>query len=311
MFCIFDHILFCMKYIEQLIDKKPKLALYIPIPLVFFLMMLSNALMSEGVDTKVMIQQMIDTLGRTTTFVTLIIPLSIACLILIGWVRGIQKQTITSLTTSRSRIDWGRFWFSFMLWALFIIGSFVVTYALYPENYQIIFQWDKFIPFAIIALILVPLQTSFEEYLFRGHMMQGLGLATKTRWLPFILTSVLFGLAHYSNPEVGEIGLVMLVYYIGTGFFLGLITLMDDGLELALGFHASNNLIGVLLITTDWSSFQTNSIFKDVSIPGSNLEMFLTLFLFYPLLIFIFARKYRWTHWSQKLFGKLKHEKYA
>jgi hypothetical protein len=35
----------------------------------------------------------------------------------------------------------------------------------------------------------------------------------------------------------------MFVYYIGTGLFLG-ITLMDEGMELALGFHAANNLVG-------------------------------------------------------------------
>jgi hypothetical protein len=37
---------------------------------------------------------------------------------------------------------------------------------------------------------------------------------------------------------------------------------MDDGLELTLGFHAANNLIGALLL--DWTVFQTHSILKDV-----------------------------------------------
>ena len=37
---------------------------------------------------------------------------------------------------------------------------------------------------------------------------------------------------------------------------------MDEGLELALGFHAANNLCGALLLTADWTAFQTNSILK-------------------------------------------------
>jgi hypothetical protein len=41
---------------------------------------------------------------------------------------------------------------------------------------------------------------------------------------------------------------------------------MDEGMELALGFHA-NNLVGALLVTSDWSAFQTHSIFKDISEP--------------------------------------------
>jgi hypothetical protein len=44
----------------------------------------------------------------------------------------------------------------------------------------------------------------------------------------------------------------MFVYYIGTGLF-GILTLMDEGMELALGFHAANNLVGALLVTSDWS----------------------------------------------------------
>jgi membrane protease YdiL (CAAX protease family) len=66
---------------------------------------------------------------------------------------------------------------------------------------------------------------------------------------------------HIFNPEVSKIGYIILVYYIGTGLLLGIVTLMDEGMELALGFHAANNLVGALLISSDWSAFQTNSIF--------------------------------------------------
>jgi hypothetical protein len=48
---------------------------------------------------------------------------------------------------------------------------------------------------------------------------------------------------------------------------------MDEGMELALGFHAANNLVGALLINSDWSAFQTNSIFKDISEPSAGLDV--------------------------------------
>ena len=35
-------------------------------------------------------------------------------------------------------------------------------------------------------------------------------------------------------------------------------TLMDDGLELAIGFHAANNLFAALLVTADWTVFKQN-----------------------------------------------------
>ena len=48
---------------------------------------------------------------------------------------------------------------------------------------------------------------------------------------------------------------------------LGRMTWMDEGTELALGFHAANNLFTALLVTTDWTVFQTHSILKDISEP--------------------------------------------
>jgi len=96
-----------------------------------------------------------------------------------------------------------------------------------------------------------------------------------------------------------------MVYYIGTGLFLGIITLMDEGLELALGFHAANNLITVLLVTADWTALQTDSILIDVSDPGSGYEVFFPVLIIFPIFLFIFSKKYQWIGWKDKLFGRV------
>jgi hypothetical protein len=162
-----------------------------------------------------------------------------------------------------------------------------------------------FLSLALIGIILIPLQTSFEEYLFRGYMMQGLGIAAKNRWVPLVVTSVLFGLMHLGNPEVEKLGYGIMIYYIGTGFFLGIITLMDEGLELALGFHAANNLIGALLLTADWTAFQTDSLYRDVSDPILGWDVLVPVFIVFPILLIIFSKKYGWTNWKEKLTGKV------
>jgi hypothetical protein len=97
-----------------------------------------------------------------------------------------------------------------------------------------------------------------------------------------------------------------MVYYIGTGFFLGIMTLMDEGLELALGFHAANNLVGALLVTADWTAFQTHSIFKDVSEPSASYDVLFPVLVIFPILLFIFGRKYKWTDWKEKLSGTVR-----
>jgi membrane protease YdiL (CAAX protease family) len=220
-------------------------------------------------------------------------------------IKYLHKQTFLSVTTSRSRMDWKRFFFSFSIWGIFTIASTVIMYYANPEGFEINFKPIPFAILAVIAIVLIPIQTSTEEYIFRGYLMQGFAVLAKNRWFPLVLTSVIFGTLHIANPEVQKLGYIVMIYYIGTGFFLGIITLMDEGMELALGFHAANNLIAALLITSDWSAFQTESILKDNSEPSAGLEVLIPVFVIFPLLFFLFSKKYKWTDWKEKLTGKI------
>ncbi len=225
------------------------------------------------------------------------------CLLLL--VKYLHKQSFKMLTTSRKKIDWKRFWFAFLFWGLISSGMMLVDYFMAPEGYELNFKLGKFLVLCVIAILLVPLQTSFEEYLFRGYLMQGIGVLVKNKWFPLLFTSVLFGLLHIANPEIEKLGYILLVYYIGTGLFLGIMTLMDEGLELALGFHAANNLFTALLVTADWTALQTDSIFKDISDPtkAGFIDVFAPVFILFPILLLIFAKVYKWTNWKEKLFG--------
>ena len=220
-------------------------------------------------------------------------------------VKYFHKQSITSLTTSRKKIDWKRFWLIFFVWGIISSSIVLVDYFNSPADYVLNFKLVPFLILCVVAIIFVPLQTSFEEYLFRGYLMQGIGVIAKNRWVPLIITSVVFGSLHLANPEVEKLGYVIMIYYIGTGLFLGILTLMDDGMELALGFHAANNLFTALLVTADWTAFQTHSILKDISDPSEMAlsEIFIPVFVVFPILLFILSKIYKWTNWKEKLLG--------
>jgi membrane protease YdiL (CAAX protease family) len=220
-------------------------------------------------------------------------------------IRYLHHQTVLSVTTSRGKVDWSRIVFSFFIWAAITILSTLLFYYYSPSDFVINFKPVPFAILAVIGIFLIPIQTSSEEYIFRGYLMQGFANLAKNKWFPLLMTSLIFGGMHWFNPEVTKIGPIVLVYYIGTGLFLGIITLMDEGMELALGFHAANNLIGALLITSDWSAFQTHSIFKDISDPSAGLDVILPVVIIYPILLFIFSKKYNWTNWKEKLTGKI------
>ena len=62
---------------------------------------------------------------------------------------------------------------------------------------------------------------------------------------------------------------------------------------------------GALLVTSDWTVFQTNSILLDLSEPSAGFEVIIPVLVFYPILLAIMAWKYKWTNWREKLFGKV------
>jgi len=219
----------------------------------------------------------------------------------------LHQQSLIQLTTSRPKIDWKRFWFIFILWGIISSSFVLIDYFTSSEDYIINFQLVPFIILCVIAILFVPLQTSFEEFLFRGYLMQGIGVILKNKWAPLLLTSFTFGMLHIANPEVDKLGNMIMVYYIGTGLFLGIMTLMDEGLELSLGFHAANNLFTALLVTADWTAFQTHSVLKDMSDPteAGFVDIFMPVFIVFPIILLILAKKYKWTNWKDKLFGNV------
>ena len=127
----------------------------------------------------------------------------------------------------------------------------------------------------------------------------------KRPWIGLFLTSFIFGCLHIFNPEVQKLGLGILIYYIGTGLFLGIITLMDEGIELALGFHAANNLITALLVTSSWTAFQTESILIDISDPSLVGETIISMLILYPLFYIYMYKKYKWSDLKNKLLVKI------
>ena len=216
-----------------------------------------------------------------------------------------HKQTFISVTTSRKKVDWKRILFSFTLWSIFTIVSTVYSYYSSPENFVINFQPIPFVILFFISIVFIPIQTSTEEYVFRGYLMQGFANLSKNKWFPLLMTSVIFGTMHIVNPEVSKMGYIIMIYYVGTGLLLGIMTLMDEGMELALGFHAANNLITALLVTSDWSALQTNSVLKDISDPAVGSDVILPIIIVFPLILIIMSKKYNWTNWKEKLTGKI------
>jgi len=259
----------------------------------------------ESGDLPTSIGAMSDMLGSNLFLFLMLLTFALGLIGIYITVRFLHRQAWKALTTARNKINWSRIIFAFIVWSLFSVGFLAIDIYFSPEAYVINFEPQPFLILLVIATLFIPLQTSFEEYFMRGYLMQGIGIAAGNRWVPLIVTSFIFGILHIFNPEVAKLGYGILVFYMGTGLFLGVLTLMDNGLELALGFHAANNLTTALLVTADWTAFQTHSVYRDISEPSLGWDVFIPVLVIYPVLLVLLAKKYGWTDWKERLTGKV------
>lgn len=265
-----------------------------------------SKLMAEG-NFSVTIEEsdLLTTLSSNTTFFLLLLSFAFGMLTWYIWVRASHRLSFRQATTTRKRFSIKRVLFAFAMVAIFQLLSLGLGLWLAPEQLEWNFKPEPFFTLLAIAVIMIPIQTVFEEIFFRSYLTQGAGVIFGSRAVALIVPSLLFGLAHGLNPEVATLGYGIMPFYILTGLLLGIFTLMDEGIELACGFHIANNLLIAVLVTTDWGAFQTESLFRDVSEPSLGMEMIISLLIFYPLLLFVFSKTYKWSDWKEKLLGEV------
>jgi len=265
----------------------------------YFLLIFYNQ--NDSSELLVSNDQLISNVGLNTFFTTLLFPFLVGFFTIAIGIKYIHKRSFLSLITSRTKFDFKRFFLSFSVWGIVSV-LFLIIMMMAGSKIEFEFNFMKFLILFLISLTLLPIQTFFEEIFFRGYLFQGTYLIFKKGWIVVLFTGILFGMLHGANPEVEKIGKFLLIYYIESGIFLGLLALFDEGLELSLGYHTVNNIFAALILTNDWQAFHTDALFIDRTPPSFGIENILTLVVFQPVLLLIFAKKYQWKNWKDKLF---------
>lgn len=241
-------------------------------------------------------------------FILMILMFVFALFALVLMLKVIHGRTLKDITRPHESIKWSKAFWAFGVWIM--IGAVIelAFYFMHPDNYQFNLNLSSFIPLVLISLFLLPIQTSFEEYLFRGYFMQGLGRATGSKFIALLLTSILFGVIHCMNPEIQEYGFwTMQAYYLSAGLLLGIMTIMDDGLELALGVHAGTNIFGALILSYEGSAIQTDTLFRTNEIDP--LLMVGVMVFSSVIFLFLCKRKYNWESFM-KIFDEVKDQRF-
>jgi uncharacterized protein len=199
-------------------------------------------------------QKAIEELGKSrsiTAFITNNIPCIFGLVGTIITVQSLHRRLGWTLINAQGQLDLIRVSYGFTVWFVIVIIPPAVWLGIKPSSYEFNFSFPGWPLFLLTSLVFTTIQTSWEEFFFRGYILQGMSLLSRNRILLSVSNGLLFMLPHLGNPELANGFIWVAPQYLLMGIFLAYITLQDNRMELALGVHAANNISHVFFTTTD------------------------------------------------------------
>jgi len=182
---------------------------------------------------------------------------------------SIHRRNFKTVLTAHEKIKWHRTLKGFMVW--FLILLVLLFFSFSESNLKFTFDPVAY-PFLVIVSLTIFFQAGFEEIFFRGYLLQALGM--KKPILAVILTSLIFAIGHWGNQATftGNIDIIIDTFIFG--IVMAVITILEDGVETAIGIHTANNMFCALIVNDGTSAFYEAlpSVFTDFSTPVTPLE---------------------------------------
>lgn len=160
-------------------------------------------------------------------------------------VRLLHAQPFRTLFSPESRIRWRDFFGGILLAAVFSFASlvFALTAVGLPERTHMSpGAWvATFVPLAVLVF----LQASGEEMIFRGYLLQQFAVRFRSPLMWAVVPALLFGFAHYSGGEALHISW----HYVAVTALFGLasaaLVWRTGSLAASMGLHTGMNLIAI------------------------------------------------------------------
>ncbi len=188
--------------------------------------------------------------GGRTIFATFTMLGLIATMIPALWLvlRVLHKRPLRTLLGPSGRINW-RLWKNAA--AIILILAAIDAIATYVST-DLVQQMPliKWLTWLAPALLLLFLQTTAEEMVFRGYLQQQLAARFKSRWIWWVLPSAIFGIAHFNPGQFGANAWIVVAITTLMGLILADVTARFGSLSPAMGLHFANNLVVMLFMNT-------------------------------------------------------------
>jgi len=210
-----------------------------------------------GADVQASLERLIDTDDVTPAGLAYVF-LVLASAIPVTWaisriLHGLPPRWLSSVAP---RILWR--WFAICLGlAVLALAATLMVSGLLPDQggAEMSGELNDFTTttrdFALVVLLLTPLQAAGEEYAFRGYLAQAFGGLIPHVWVAVVVPAVLFALAH----GLGQSWPIFFDRF-AFGLVAGTLVILTGGLEAGIAMHVLNNWLafGLALAYGDMSS---------------------------------------------------------
>lgn len=158
-------------------------------------------------------------------------------------IRIVHKRKLRTLVTGAAHIQWKQIFSGFGLFFALLLMLQFIYFLIFPEHYiWNEFDGSKFLFLFIVVLFLTPIQTTVEELIFRGFLLQWIAKLSRNPVILSIIMAIIFGSLHFANPEMERSAIWVGLDYVFVGFMLTLIAVKVGSSELSIGAHAANNM---------------------------------------------------------------------
>lgn len=158
-----------------------------------------------------------------------------------------QKRSLASII-GPVPLSIRQFWRVFRL--LLVLGAVLVVLLPFdvggkPVQNMPFAAWLALLP---LSLVVVFIQTSSEEILFRGYIQQTLAARFSSPLIWMVLPSALFALGHFTPVEAGENAVLIAVWAGVFGLLTADLTARSGTLGPAIALHLFNNFSALLVL---------------------------------------------------------------
>ena len=173
--------------------------------------------------------------------VTRIALLGLFASVLIGlaiMIKKVHKRDVAGLFSTDKKFSWRLWWSGFLMWAPIIcLSSLAFNYNDFERFQSFQYSNIQLAGLLLIGLLGIGVQSTAEEIVFRGYILQGLSRVISKKALLVGLNSLIFGLLHMGY------GFESLIESFVFGVVMCWIVIDSGHIEFVSGVHTVNNLV--------------------------------------------------------------------